>query len=84
MKKYFFILLIILIASGSPVLAQFPQMGAGGFDPSKMNIGRLYGKIVDEDGGGVAFASVQVHGKKFNPADFSMKDSIFAGQLSQS
>ncbi|MCB0845941.1 MAG: outer membrane beta-barrel protein [Bacteroidetes bacterium] len=84
MKKYFFILLIILIASGSPVLAQFPQMGAGGFDPSKMNIGRLYGKIVDEDGGGVAFASVQVHGKKFNPADFSLKDSIFAGQLSQS
>ncbi len=55
----------------------------GGFDPSKMNIGRFYGKVVGEDGKGVGYATVQLFGKKFDPATKTLKESLLSGQLTE-
>ncbi len=78
-------LLIALLFSGSyTVYAQFPPGGPGsGFDPSKMNIGRFFGKVVDPAGTGIGYATVQLTGKKFNPATKTAKDTILAGQLTE-
>ncbi|HLF64174.1 MAG TPA: outer membrane beta-barrel protein [Saprospiraceae bacterium] len=66
--------------------AQNPQSGGepgGNFDPSRMNIGRLYGKVVDETGKGVGYATVQLIAKKFDPATGAVNDSLVTGQLTQ-
>ena len=55
----------------------------GKFDPAKMNIGRFYGKVVDESGKGVGYAPVQLFGKKFDPATRNLKDTLWAGQLTE-
>ncbi len=85
-KSVFFAILLALIAC-TPLLAQFPQGGApgngSGFDPSKMNVGRLYGKVVDEKGKGVGYATVQLVGKKFNPVTKTATDTLWAGQLTE-
>ncbi|MDX1907000.1 MAG: outer membrane beta-barrel protein [Bacteroidia bacterium] len=80
-KFFITLLLSVLTLAGR---AQFPaggSMPAGGFDRSKMNIGRFYGKIVDESGNGVGYAPVQLFGKTFNPATRQLKDTLWAGQL---
>ncbi len=59
-------------------------MPGSGFDISKMNMGRLYGKVVDDAGNAVGYANVQLFGKAFNPATMSLKDTLLAGQLTQS
>ena len=80
-------LTVLFLAVITRLSAQFPAggppAGGKGFDPSKMNIARVYGKVVDEAGKGVGYATVQVFGKKFNPADRSLKDTLWAGQLTE-
>ncbi len=88
MKKSFFLLAFMAMLAINQMVAQaptggFPGAGAGGFDPSKMNIGRLYGKVVDEAGKGVAFATVQLNGKKFDPKTMALTDTMWAGQLTE-
>lgn len=71
----------------APVFAQQTPPAGGapgaGFDPSKMNVGRFYGKIVDENGKGVGYATVQLFGKKFDPATKTLTDALLAGQLTE-
>lgn len=43
----------------------------------------MYGKVVDEKGTGVGYATVQLFGKKFNPATQAVVDTMLAGQLTE-
>ena len=45
--------------------------------------GRVYGKVVDEAGAGVGYATVQVEGKVVDPATQALRDTIYAGQFTQ-
>jgi outer membrane receptor protein involved in Fe transport len=51
--------------------------------PGGMNIGRIYGKVVDEAGKGVGYATVQVVGKKFDPQTRTTIDTLLSGQLTE-
>lgn len=79
-----FTLTVILQAIAQQSPQGGPPGGMQGFDPSKMNIGRMYGKVVDETGHGVGYATVQLFGKKFNPATMTLVDTMWAGQLTES
>ncbi len=78
-------IIAIIILTNCNLYAQMPPGGApkGGFDPSKMNIGRFYGKIVDDKGKGVGYATITLSGKKFEPTTKSLKDTLYAGQLTE-
>lgn len=90
MQKLMLLAAFMVIVGLTGIMAQAPQGGnfpggkASGFDPSKMNIGRLYGKVVDESGKGVELSTVQLFGKKFNPATRTLVDTMWAGQLTES
>jgi outer membrane receptor protein involved in Fe transport len=81
MQKSYFTLIFLILVSTQMLKAQMP--GGGGFDPSKMNIGRFYGKIVDDNGRGVAYATVQLYGKKFDFNTKTLKDTLWAGQFTE-
>lgn len=46
-------------------------------------IGHLYGKVVDEAGKGVGYATIQLFGKKFDPLTQALRDTAWAGQLTE-
>lgn len=85
MQKSTLFLASLLLALTTALPAQMPGGGmpGGKFDPEKMNIGRFYGKVVDESGKGVGYAPVQLFGKKFDPTTGSLKDTLWAGQLTE-
>ncbi|MEM6632507.1 MAG: hypothetical protein AAF694_22745, partial [Bacteroidota bacterium] len=62
--------------------AQRPQQGQGSWNRGNMPKGKMYGKIVDQDGKGVGYASVQLVGMQFDSTTKSMKEVLLAGQLS--
>jgi outer membrane receptor protein involved in Fe transport len=64
-------------------MTSFAQGQNGKFDPSKMMIGRLYGKVVDENKEPIPYATVQLKGKKFDMATKSLKDTLWAGMLTE-
>lgn len=77
--------LIVLSLSTSTLFAQFPPggrpSGAGG---QNMNIGHLYGKIVDEKTGkGIDGATVQLVGNKFDTVTKKMKQVILNTQITK-
>lgn len=60
--------------------AQFP--GAGQMNAAQTNIGRFYGKVVDDaTGKGIGYASVQLVGMRFDSVARAMKPVTLAGQL---
>ncbi|MBK8424883.1 MAG: hypothetical protein IPL27_02375 [Lewinellaceae bacterium] len=64
------------------LLAQFP--GAGQMNAAQTNIGRFYGKVVDDaTGKGIGYASVQLIGMRFDSVSRSMQPAMLAGQLTQ-
>ncbi|MCC7466489.1 MAG: outer membrane beta-barrel protein, partial [Saprospiraceae bacterium] len=64
-----------------PLLAQ-AQIPQGRPGPAQANIGRFYGKVVDEaTGEPLAYASVQLIGMKFDSVSKKMSPTIIAGQL---
>jgi outer membrane receptor protein involved in Fe transport len=75
--------LLFLLAFAAPASGQMPAGGnpPSGFDPSKMNIGRFYGKVVDENGKGVGYATVRLFGMKFDPETKTLKESLLGGQI---
>lgn len=86
----FKLLLIALLSLGFSTLAsaQIPAGGANGgrpgFNPAQMNIGRFYGKVVDDNTGkGIGYASVQLIGMRFDSTSRSMKPAVIAGQLTE-
>lgn len=81
--KLFFAL--ILSFSFTCAFAQFPggRPGGGG-TPQQMNMGRLYGKIVDsKTGKPIDAVSVQLIQNKFDSISKTRKDVIVNGQLTQ-
>ncbi|MFN0213715.1 MAG: TonB-dependent receptor domain-containing protein [Saprospiraceae bacterium] len=79
------ILLTVLLPLS--LFSQFPQEGrpgAGG-NPAQFNIGRFYGKVVDEaTGEPLAYASVQLMGMQFDTVSRKMTERMIAGQLTLS
>ncbi len=68
-------------AFSDAVFAQFPQGGAWG-NQAQMNIGRFYGKVVDETTGkGIGYASVQLIGMRWDSVTRKMEPAILGGQL---
>jgi outer membrane receptor protein involved in Fe transport len=67
------------------LFAQYPTGGrppGPGGNPAQMNIGRFYGKVIDETTGEpVAYASVQLIGMQFDTVSRKMKEGVIAGQL---
>ncbi|MFN5334401.1 MAG: outer membrane beta-barrel protein [Bacteroidota bacterium] len=78
MNKLFCLVLIVLAQSS---FAQFPGMGKGG---QQMNVGRLYGKIVDaKTYKPIDAVSVQLYQNKYDSATKTRKDVIVNGQLTK-
>ncbi|MEK7255387.1 MAG: outer membrane beta-barrel protein, partial [Bacteroidota bacterium] len=55
----------------------------GGAPPAGMNNGRFYGKVVDENGKGVGYATVQLFGNQFDPATKTLKEGLISGQITE-
>ena len=85
--KHLAIAVFLLLGTGlhrdSEVVAQRPQGGSGswGGGSSQMNIGHFYGKIVDDNGKGVSYASVQLFGMKMDPETKRPSRQLLAGQI---
>lgn len=67
--------------------AQVPQggnrPGAGQFNSAQFNIGRFYGKVVDENKKPLPYASVQLTGMRFDSLSKSMQEKLISGQLTE-
>ncbi len=77
LRGSFFLLTFLL---SLPIFAQqTPGRGAG----AQMSAGRFYGKVVDENGKGVGYANVTLHGMRFDTVSRSMKETLIAGQFTE-
>lgn len=83
----FILAIFLLLSMPLSVFAQFPPAGAGGrpgMGGAQANVGRFYGKVVDETTGEpLAYASVQLLGMQFDTVSRKMKQAVLAGQLTQ-
>ncbi len=83
----FFLFSLLLSASlllSMPAWAQLPtgiSSGAGRGNMAGMNIGRFYGRIVDNSGKGLEAASAQLIQSKFDTVTRKRRDTIVAGML---
>jgi ferric enterobactin receptor len=76
MRKMYYLLVMILITNSS--FAQFPGAMAGAAkSPGAMNIGHVYGKLVDSTGKSISDASVVVLHKKYDSVSKKMKEVLF-------
>ena len=83
-KEYILIPFLILLVQ--PLLMSQPTRSggwSGNGRTAQQNIGRFYGKVVDESGKGMGFATVQLYGKKFDRAKGMMKDTLLSGQITE-
>lgn len=62
---------------------QMPGGAPAGRQGASMNIGRFYGKVVDEKGKGVPYATVQLMGMQYDTAARSMQETLIAGQITE-
>ena len=77
-------ILLLACLSSAVVSQNFPGApGGGGGGAPKMNIGRFYGKVVDEKGKGVGYATVQLFGMQFDTVSKSMKQVLISGQITE-
>ena len=62
-----------------------PGAGGGkwGGNAQQMNIGHFYGKVVDEKGKGIGYATVQLYGMQFDTLSKSMKEVLISGQITE-
>ena len=72
--------LILCFAFFTSLMAQRPE---GGMNREAMNIGRFYGKVVDEKGAGVAFATVQLYGVRFDTTTRKPRETLISGQITE-
>ncbi|MBP6432563.1 MAG: hypothetical protein KA319_12425, partial [Ferruginibacter sp.] len=62
-------------------VAQMPGMGGRSGGGQSMNVGRFYGKIVDNNNKAIEFASVQLIQNKMDTATKKRKDIVVSGML---
>jgi outer membrane receptor protein involved in Fe transport len=80
------ILLLCCIAASFAVSAQFPGGGGrpGGGNPQAMNVGRVYGKIVDaKTNKGIEGVSVQFIQTRMDTVSKKRKDTVLAGMFTR-
>ncbi|MDX1911259.1 MAG: TonB-dependent receptor [Saprospiraceae bacterium] len=76
----FVFLFPVLLSAQIPSGGMRPGMG----NAAQMNIGRFYGKVIDETTGEpLAYASVQLLGMQFDSVARKMQEKIIAGQLTR-
>ena len=77
--------LFILLILSIPLTAQQWQgrQGGGNRDRSAMQIGRFYGKVVDENGKGIGYAAVQLFGMRFDTVTKEMTERLISGQITE-
>ena len=76
------IFLAFVLFTNTFLSAQMP--GGGGMNPAQMNIGRFYGRVLDETtGNALGYASVQLTTMRFDSVSRSMQEKIVAGQLTE-
>lgn len=76
----------LLCAFAFPLLlsAQFPTGGMRPGNAAQMNIGRFYGKVIDEaTGEPLAYASVQLLGMQYDSVSRKRVEKMIAGQLTR-
>ncbi|NUQ26774.1 MAG: TonB-dependent receptor [Saprospiraceae bacterium] len=82
MKNLKITLSVLLLSLWSAALiAQQPAFPGG--RNGQMNIGHFYGKVVDEKGKGVGYATVELYGMKFDSLSKSMKKTLITGQITE-
>ncbi|MEZ4773512.1 MAG: outer membrane beta-barrel protein [Bacteroidia bacterium] len=77
-------LFLFLLSIFSGLEAQYPGApggATGGGKAPNMNIGRFYGKVVDESGKGIAYANVQLLKSQTDPTTQKTTEKIISGQL---
>ena len=57
--------------------------GGGGSNREMLNSGHLYGKVVDENGKGVAYAAVQLFGMRFDTTERRPVEQLISGQITE-
>lgn len=80
------LLWFLILSTPALTFAQFPPMGRGNGNPNpaQMNIGRFYGKVVDESTGkGIGYASVQLTAMRYDSTARAMREKVVAGQLTE-
>ncbi len=80
------LLWLLILSTPALTFAQFPPMGRGNGNPNpaQMNIGRFYGKVVDESTGkGIGYASVQLTAMRYDSTARAMREKVVAGQLTE-
>ncbi len=75
--------IVVLVFLPTFLFSQYPQGAPGGRpNGAQLNIGRFYGKVVDDaTGKGLGYASVQLTGMRFDSVAKAMKPALIAGQL---
>src|SRR5690348_16870648 len=77
MKKVFLLSVVRFLTLN--LFAQFPTTGTGKGNPQAMNIGHVYGKIIDSLGKPVSEASVVLLQSKFDTATKKKKEVLLKG-----
>src|SRR5215831_10299322 len=77
MKKFFLLSVVSFLTLN--LFAQFPAAGGGKGNPQAMNIGHVYGKIVDSLGKPIGEATVVLMQSKFDTATKKKKDVLLKG-----
>ncbi len=79
-KRIFYFLLLLLLTA--PIVAQRPTgMPPGGQMGANRNIGRFYGKVVDDKGKGIGYATVELYGMQVDTVTRQPKETLLAGQI---
>ncbi|MCS6930450.1 MAG: TonB-dependent receptor [Saprospiraceae bacterium] len=80
------LLWLLVLANPFGLGAQLPPLAreGGAPNPAQMNIGRFYGKVIDESTGkGIGYASVQLTAMRYDSAARTMREKVVAGQLTE-
>ena len=85
MKAQFTFIFVFLMFIGVLPAQQWGggRPGGGGFNRDMLNSGKFYGKVVDENGKGVAYAAVQLFGMKFDTTERRPVEQLIAGQITE-
>ncbi len=77
-----FLLLVLTTVSHNSLSAQNPS--AGQWNAAQMNIGRFYGKVIDDaTGKGLGYATVQLLGMRWDSSARKMTQVVVGGQLTR-
>ncbi|MEP6845616.1 MAG: TonB-dependent receptor [Panacibacter sp.] len=82
MKKFLLVVCSFILAGN--IMAQFPGAVAGKGNAQSMNIGHIYGKVVDSLGKPISEASVFLLQTKYDSASKKKKEILFIGLTTQS